>query len=506
MMNEYSLFQPFERLPLEIFRILQEYLGDTTLDYKSLLDTNRRIFSQVKYETLRYFFTINGCTASPDPRLQIFNRVRDPGRQIWILFVDRSYSHGYQPVNINHYNLCSQIYGLTVHLPSAKIPTLSSCIGWKHVRFLFLSKVCILQNLDNLPVENIEDLVLYKLPELVDISQIEKMKNLVSVDIKDCKSLCDISSLKNVAVVSVSYCASINGLKHVGNHDRFSFVSTRISKFDISSLVSVKSVLSISAFIQECDLSGFKNIVDLKLLNYSKNLPFSISTFNGKRLSLRGFTLSFIADKSSIMHLEYLFLNVCVEVPLSIVILVPSLELYECAFQKEDPLTFEDMASINELNITGALPEAFLAYQSLFGNLSSLTVKYCYDYLDISSFGYIKKLCISCCDRIISLEGLGKRNKEVEITRLPEVVDFSPLNGIYRVKIIDCSGLTNGKGLENVRHLAIMSCENFSDTSQLGQVHSLRLEELPMLVSLKGLQNVRYLSYIYVIICKILMI
>jgi hypothetical protein len=134
-----------------------------------------------------------------------------------------------------------------------------------------------------------------------------------------------------------------------------------------------------------------------------------------------------------------------------------------------------------------------------FRFLSHIMLTSC-DIVDVILFKNVRSVELKCCRKLTSLQGLGsgKRNHEVTLSAIgikcPGITDFSPLNGLHRVRIHNCVGINDGYQVKDVKHLEISCCGYVDSFHMFGNVRYLRIDSCPGLVTLFGLQDVPYLE------------
>ena len=113
---------------------------------------------------------------------------------------------------------------------------------------------------------------------------------------------------------------------------------------------------------------------------------------------------------------------------------------------------------------------------------------------DVSMLGNVLTVNLMGCASLQSLNGLGKKNQRVSLSECDLIFDFSPLNTVCTVEIVNCLGFTNSQHVSGVENLLLQSCINLTDVSHLSNVKHLKLIKCGNITELKNLGRVRTLE------------
>ncbi len=457
-------------LPLDILRIIQQYLK--YYDYKQLLNTNQTIFKQCKYKTAHYHLFADSRKKDEDLfekfKKEKLEKVRDrvcflKDKCEWISI------HLIQPISpdlilqsIVLINSFSNIYH--VHLERIWNNSVSGLIG---IKIIEISESPHLISIEFIP--GLKRLILYSLLNLAEIP----------------------SDYRNIPEINITSCPKLN-LQGLGNHNKVCVRDNYLNAPSHSEcLLIFRNVQYLDVFTRQISvelLRGvpmFTNLLYLKI-RCNSGLFDCASCFP----NIRFLSISYAVISSEISFspaLRCAQFDNCSFDDLSIVKDVKELMFYGCRGRG-----FQDVSVLSNADKLALVGISELCDVSSLGGVRELTIERNVNVKDISRLGQVHRLRIEV-DEGDSLEGLGKGNSEVVLTGFQKNVDFSPLRSIYKVTLMKCSGLVDGRDLINVQHLSIVNCENFNDTSALGMMKSLCVVDCTNLKRLVGLEDVPYI-------------
>jgi hypothetical protein len=451
----------FSFLPVDVFLIVQSYLAlegkDVDHDYRSLMNANRKLFSQVKYETTRFLF-----------RNSIFSNIFGD-------FFPKLKSSYYQMSlyitfheGLNYFSLYDIIlYKIPLYLLKLE----NHCVP--HIRFNELPRIYHLHiqycyDLVKLePLPRITKLTLESCSVLTDISCLNDRSNVLeSVTLINCRKLKNIDSLFGIKTVLIKNCLLINDVSTLGNHEVFSFDNTT-TQLTCSSFQNFKNVKTLSIKCQtflDCNFDALQEMKgELRLHQIcSQNFylrPCAMSSFQGYSLSFSNTEISdprFLWNCHNLVSLS--LSNVC----------------------GVDYITFQ-----NEV-----LPSLPLLKELFLHDL--------YGIVDLNGMEKISELTLSELPELTSLTGIGNSHRYIELRDIGEVTDFTPLNGTRKVLLYGNFVFTDFRDFTNIRYLEFHSCCNLFNSGEslyirLENIHVLRLFYCNYLKTLYGLSYVKHL-------------
>eukprot|EP01040_Poterioochromonas_malhamensis_P001572 gene1572-1664_t len=476
-----------DQLPYCIFHLISDYLEFE--EYRNFMNTSIEIFEDIKRETVYYDLnTVYSQKYASDNsfRTEILKRVARKGKQISIDFGRVSeFSQRIQVKGVhrcrvnfnstyqNHRPFNMDIFSGIEELCLIRLHRVQSFEGMINVRKLHIEKLDNLTNvsalsyLHTLSIINCPNITnanglgrLYllkieKAPLLTDItalgkgnhtlsfidcpliSDVSNLGNVHSLTLIRCPLIEDITKLVNVVNLNITDCPEIRDLRGLGKQTTIILGPCRAR--DYSMLKDVRNVVLIS-----CDID------DLSFLARSSEANSSSSWSN------TAYNSSYSVGSSR-----------------EITSGPPAIDFDETDHPGFMLLYCEAVRNVSYLQ--------HLYYVTIGGN-SHVD--------DISMLGNVGHLCIFACPKITSLQGLGKKNRYVEITDCESVTDFSPLQNVHFVDITSCNGFTKSEDLMGVHHVTIDSCAELSDVSGFSQVHYLRLIKCEGILRIENLHNV----------------
>jgi hypothetical protein len=445
----------FHTLPADIYTVIKSYVspGKSYVEYRNLLNTNKAIFSLIKWETIYYDIT---CKPEDVCHLAVyFNNVRNSLKQVRL-----SVKHGSEVCEAD-----AVMKDVMEMFPQglAKF-VISTCpfstIPGSIIRCIVSLELIDLPEFSRLSEEliGVETLALINLPKLVDISGISKSRNIKSVSLHRCSAISNsaLTPLNGIKDVSVRICDSVTDTNYLGNHESLHFWSLT-GKIQVTTLKNLNRCKNLQINCKFLERSGYSDLESvsnkLSLFTSGCNNPLvRLNHFTGVALQFGGFEL-----------ISSTFLRYC-----------PNLtELYLSDCKGIDITDFQ----------TNVLP--ILSLQSL-----SL-----YDFSDTvntNSMGKIRKVRLGNLPSLVSLQSLGVANRHVSINNLPQVVDFSPLQHVrFFLHVDSCINLIDVSVLKNVKFLSITGCVNVTDVTGLDSSEYLYLSRCHRIRSLKGVKHIK---------------
>jgi hypothetical protein len=444
----------FHTLPTDVYTVIKSYLSreKSYVEYRNLLNTNKEIFSVIKWQTINYDIT---CKPEDVCHLGVyFNNVRNSLKQVRL-----SVKHGSEV-----YEADAVMKDVMEMFPQGLSSFVISTCPFSYIPASIIRDIVSLELID-LPefsrlseeLIGVETLALINLPKLVDISGISKSRNIKSVSLHRCSTISNsaLTPLNGIRDVSVRICDSVTDINPLGNYESLHFWSLTgtIQVTILKYLNSCKNLHISCKFLERCGYSDLENVSNkLYLFTSACNYPLlRLNHFTGVSLQLGGFEL-----------INSTFLRYC-----------PNLrELYLSDCKGIDIVDFQ----------TNVLP--ILSLQSL-----SL-----YDFSDIvntNSMGKIKEIRLGNLSSLVSLQSLGVKNRHVSIIKLPQLVDFSPLQHVRFLHINGCINLIDVSVLKNVKFLSIVGCLNVTDVTGLDSSEYLSLRRCHRIRSLKGVKHIK---------------
>ncbi len=513
-------FSFIERLPIAIFPIIQSFVS--WRDYRYLMNCNRLIVKDIKYETNHLHFISKKGIFNIETRtclveelneslyLRFCSRVKDPSKQISI-----------------HLSLFSEYARFTQRPYKVKI---DSCVDMKDLDFNVFNNIHHVSLQDCRGVEritsgfeNVKILELSIFHNLNRISKINQSKTLEIFHISCCfKCLQLYFPMDNVTTLRIGD-TPISRLPLLPRLKRFSFHSFVPIAGDLLEILRLPTIefAEICAPLPETvDVSVFQNVPDLTL---NESIP--LFTFNGKRLVVLRSSFSSWSPSSSlkfltklelanykgeihfepIRHLTHLRLLDCLNV--TMIPTLPklcSLTISDCpnltTISPEQPsLHTLDIykCSVNLPNITNRIMRSVILTSSEIKGRGSID-----DHTAVRKIAYVE---INGCPRFTSLSEINQQLPQsyqgiVKLRNLKDFLDFTGLcnlnvlelnnlsllescEGIHDVntlKISDCKGLTSTAGLRNVKKsLLLKGCENLISLVDVGGIPHLSISECP---------------------------
>jgi hypothetical protein len=444
----------FRTLPTDVYSVVKLYVSreKSYVEYRNLLNTNKAIFSVIKWETIYYDIT---CKPEDVCHLDVyFNNVRNSGKQVRL-----SVKHGSEV-----YEAGAVIKDVMEMFPQGLSSFVISTCPFSYIPGSIIRRIVSLELID-LPefsrlseeLIGVEALTLSKLTKLVDISGISKSRNIKSVRLDRCSTISNsaLSALNGIKDVTVRFCDSVTDINYLGNHESFNFWTTKAvaQVTTLKNLIRCKNPYTCCASFETCDNSCLENVSNkLNLFSSASSyFPLPLTQFYGSSLKLRGFELINSTFLRNCPNLTELFLGNCKGI---------------------DIIDFQ----------TNVLPIL---------SLQSLKLRGFSDIVNTNSMGKINYLCFGSLSSLVSLQSLGVTNRHVSITNLPQVVDFSPLQHVRFLHIDSCINLIDVSVLKNVKFLIINECLNVKDVNGLESCEYLHLHTCQGIRSLKGVKHIK---------------
>jgi hypothetical protein len=419
--------------PKELYLILREHLS--SLEYLRLLNSSKKIFEKVKFETRKIFLykvESEQFLSDEDYKNNILKRIDDCNSQLYIQSKDAR----------------------VLQIPKCEISITSSTFTYvKDLSPLLSNRSYVELNLWNnefaedsfSDLQNIRKMNLLNFPEIQDIAP---LANLQQLTLSNFPHLVNVSFLWKLSKLTLIDCHSISDISHLGNISCLTIINCS-GVSDISGLTANKSLT-----IEKCP-----NIIDF------------IPMFNAKRLQTDLFKATeFAAEKVEslyLSHLEqnefiYLYLPFqhlqCLSLTSSFVLThlrgcsnIPIIRLCSCP-------SLRDISDLKPAN-------SFFTMENLNEKLSSLY------------FRTPRRVTIIDCNRI---------------------EDFSSLKNVLDVKIIDCENFRNGYDVENVHSLSLNNCSNLRNVFPLGKIQNLTMMNMNIRsATLMGLSKIPKITLLH---------
>ncbi len=469
----------YKQIPLDVFRIIQQYLSKH--DYRQFLNSNLAIFQHIKNETV-YYNLLTSISRIEEQRSvrdflsRLYRSVKDKKKQISLSSNDiiedcTSFMEGIHKLNYRGYS-------------SRKLTDISLFCNIHYLHLQGLSDIDRISGLSGIKILHI-----FSSDSIRKIDFIPGLKKLI---IDSLPNLLEISDYGNIPTLEIRYCPHLT-LHGLGNHESFCMIGLNhmILEMDLSIFCNVQ-YLTISA-----DTSGYSCLKGLnKVLPSFSNLTHLSIGYSNRSFHILSFqslqhlklTEAKISSKvlfpSSLLIAEF---KRCIFDDLIVLFKIKVLTFYQC-----DGREFNDINSLSNAHKLGFYHISELENVSSLDKVNELRIVFCKKVKDISKLGRVHRLYVENCG-INSLSGLGEGNCKVSLYSLRKIIDFSPLRFIYKISLINCDGLVDGRGLSDVTILTICSCRHFTDTSNLGKVQTLRLIMCSKIERLVGLENVPHI-------------
>jgi hypothetical protein len=491
-----SRYGRMQALPCPIFHLMQPFLSEW--DYRQLMNSSLRLFQQVKFETVCYTFKgperwnkIDGFPnqlARKEYFSQLLGNVKDKSKQISIYL-----SHTSPKSLKDNSDILQGLRDLTLHSYWQLSFSNRGFSLFANIQHLVLKDI---GTIESFPA-NLSGVVVLEIihwNNLKDISTLGAVPSLAKVCISQCFQLGSVEVLKNIPKVKISECIALQDFSSLGNHQKL-YVSTPHSFCAIH--------LDIFKFIQELTLRcplpmgtdsyrSLKDISFLSLINFASHisclpcLPFLL----GKVVCLENFNLILWNGQES-ETTEILELVRCTELShFPFLRNVHSLKIQDDSNQTHFPF----LPRLKKL--------FFIRYNqlidfSLFIYVSFLFLNNCPCVTDVSVLGAIPKLFLINCNGITSLEGLGNHgNSDVLLSSCLNITDFSPLKRLWKLHLDMLPQLENASAVDEVAHLTISRCENFTNPGELHQLRSLKIADCSSLAHLTGVKHIIQLTVV----------
>jgi hypothetical protein len=450
-----------DSMPIDIYRVIQSFLCDSNEfhdhEYRNFMNTSKALFTQIKYETVRY-----GIKSADLPYHLLQSlplKMKDSSKQLKMILSCPGTANDDKEIDSNNSldHLTSYFPDGLYHLKLQDFSLASLPFsGFQSINKLELYKCNGLTSLCGLSL-GVKEVRLVQLPNMIDISGLSACKDLINVSIYCCPQLRDVSSLYGIRKVTVRFCDGIDSLHTLGNHDSFHFIGKNLI---CNSLVQFRYCKNLSITCLSFDNCNFSYVEEirgkLELIGNTCSEPLTINSFRGSSLKLQSF---------HILNSQLLF-N------------CPNLRVLS-------------LADCEGISIPELQRELFpkLKLKELF--LSGFN-----DIVHISGMEKIPKLTLSHLPSLSSLKGL-ERNVFVSLGHLPNLQEITYCHDVKYLQISECPSLTSISEMTHVNTVALFDCANISNVKELSETHSLVLFVCPRLYSLEGLNNVKELDIYY---------
>jgi hypothetical protein len=446
------------RLPVDVYQVIRSYAAsegkDIDRDYRSLMNTSQKLFSQVKYETTRFSFR-NRAVVEFD---QFFPKLKSTYDQmsLWLTFHESS--HFFSLYHIREHSIPLQLLQLD-NFPVANFH-FSDLPPILHLHIKGCYDMVKLE-----PLPRITKLTLESCKLLIDISSLNDRNHsiLESVTLINCEKLNKIDALYGLKRVVIKNCALITDVSTLGNHQVFIFDSVR-AFFYCGSFQNFKNAETLSirckGFLEDCNFDELREMKGELLLN----LGILLNPFPGRSFQGRSLTFCFV-------EMGY-----------------PNF-LWNCP-------------NLVSLTLTQIFGIDFAQFQSevlpTLQFLKKLVLHDSSEICNVSGMGKISELTLSKLPDLTSLSGLGKDNRYVELRDLGKVTDFTPLNGVHKVLLFGYLNFRDFRDFSNIHYLELHSMFNLvnlgnSPYNRLENIGVLRLFRCDSLQTLYGLGDVKHL-------------
>lgn len=492
-----------DQLPYCLFHLISEYLSPT--EYRNFMNTSLDLFEDIKRETVYYDLNTDSSlkfasnatfrnsilkkVSRKSKQVSLdFGRVSEFSQRVQIAGVHRCRIQ-YYPIRRNHRALNVSIFSGIEELCLFRFDRIVSFEGMEAVRKLHIEKLENLIDLSALSylhsismtdcpkVTNLNGLgrvymvKIEKAPLLSDISALSGFNH--SVSLVDCPLVTDVSNLGNVHSLTLVRCPLVNDvskLHHVVNLNitdcpeirdlrglgrQTTVILGPCHARDYSMLKDVKNVVLIS-----CDID------DLSFLDQHPSTSSSSSSLWPTT------SPSSSSSSSSSSPSAFYSSNVLFNASESTVSV--SIETDDSSRNGFMLLYCDSVSNVTYLQ--------HMSYVTIGGN--NLIE-------DISMLGNVGHLCFFGCPKIKSLQGLGKKNRYVEITDCEGVNDFTPLQNVYLVEISSCVGFTRSSDLKGVKHVTIDGCSELREVSGFDEANHVRLIKCDGITKLDNLHKVQ---------------
>jgi YD repeat-containing protein len=425
-------------LPAEIFTVIRSYVEEYQ-EYRNLMNTNKAMFSFIKYETIQYDIK---CQIHDLSRLHfVSSGVKNSKDQMELAlkFLSIEKTEGKKEKEILDFFVTSFSAGLKL-LKCKNCPFENSFFqGFKNVEQIIFFGCRFLSTISN-ELVGVKELHLCFLPNLIDISGIAKSKELETVKLFGCNAVSDVCGLRNIKNVTVGHCNLITSIDRFGNHESFTWMDARrpksINITDVTQLKLTKNLFVFDAILN-CDYTCLQDITGELYLS-----PYGDSSCPVNMTYFKGYKLGFV--RLSIIHLTELLLN-------SFNLKV--LELNSCT--GFDVVYFQ----------TVLLPQLSLRELSLCNY---------YEIKSVMGMEKIRVLKLNNLPNLSSLSNLGKK-RHIHLGNMPLLTDFSSLTEVPEISICDCAGLNSLAHFRKAWNIELIRCSNISDVGDLKSCEILTL-------------------------------
>ncbi len=469
-------FSFIERLPLAIFPIIQSYVS--WRDYRHLMNCNRSIVKDIKYETnhlhlITKSFNVSAAwivdRLSESSYLHLCTKVKDPSKQISI-----------------HTSTFSEFFLYMQRPYKVKI---DSCVDMKDLDFNVFNNIhhvslaeCGQVERITSGFENVKILEISMFHKLKSVNNINQSKTLDSINISFCSKCEEFNfSMDNVTTLMIWH-TLVTRLPVLPKLKWFSFRSRRYIGVDILEVLRVPTIELVQIFAllpENVDVSIFQNIPDLTIYPETDSVLPSLS-FSGKRLVLSGKTLTF----GSSLSFEFL----------------TKLELVNC----ESVINFEPMKNLTLLRLLDCLNVTMIP---TLPKLCSLTISECPKLTMISpDQPSLHTLDIYKCS--VNLPNVTNRIMRSLILTSSEIKGSGTIDAIkvIHVEISGCIGFSSLKQLNwqplPQTYQGVVKLRKLNDFVDFSEIHNLHLLELHYLPHLKSCEGIHDINKVKIFFCK----
>jgi hypothetical protein len=460
----------FSKLPIDVYHVIHQYLLNYC--YHEFLNTSKALFSEVKYRTMYYHLRYTSPFDEADAGIIsdiVTSRVMNRSAQIFITF--KFDCRFYEALNLH----------IPIDVHTLKLEDCFDndhlCFTGREVGYLHTLEIC----------------GMYGDEEKYDFSSVSAtFPFLQKLVVGDCRimSVLPLLHIPHVELTDVI----LPGMETAGGlSSDFEDVNLRFIYFlyaicfeyttpCISTLSSFKDVQNLSLeadFVSSNSSPGYSlSCQSLSLTSVGQLACFPFHLKKPKKLSFDRFDLKMLMI-DNITELEEVCLLHCSNVDMTL-------------FRYAKIIKIEHSAEISLGNVVK------IADLISFRFLSHVTLTSC-DVVDVSLFKNVRSVELKDCANLTSLEGLGKStdrrkgNHRVTVVDCPGISDFSPLNGLQRVRIHNCFDFRDGNQVKDVINLTIACCCNVESFYMFGKVYSLQIDRCRHLATLFGLQDIPYL-------------
>jgi hypothetical protein len=312
---------------------------------------------------------------------------------------------------------------------------------------------------------NLKELYLFaftQLEHLYSLSHLEKL------DLMDCEQVHSVDCLTNLRSVSLTLCPGITDVSQLGGIYELT-LNECSGIVDVSGLTNNTKLKVVLCRSIDKTTINFQNVRYL-LTDLIQNNEQTRVLKDCYSIDLWGYQDSILTTNSNFLRVARIHWSVDSQEG------IRSGDDDDCGYEdsgeesgRKEPIEAFDLSIFSHL------------FSVHLGNLP-------FPIDDFSPLYSVTKLTLENL-QCITLDGLGG-NRFVCVQYCVGVEDFSALQSVSHVEIIENDYLEDGEGLTDVTHLVIKGCFEFTDTSALSNVKHLCLNNCGTLKELKALENV----------------